>query len=263
MPKNSYFKITTSILLVCLFVSNSIAQGYNRKNRDLVTFNGQYKMGGWLVSPGITYMWPNKIKFLGGQEDPNIKAHGRIGLYLEAGRYRFFYDGGRYFNYFDYSLAYKRLSGSEEYLGNKGLFKQNYLLGNFNVNNIWQLTDFTFIQNSIGVNLDYKFLEKYENSGSPLGANTDKLLFSLHYKIGYGMKVTETLFIIPSIETPIINVKKWEKFKSTYGLFSSRYRPLILSVRFAWLRRPGKGACPPVYANPDDKAKQEQYMMGQ
>lgn len=256
-------RIGILILGFILLTNTSRAQGYNRKNRDLVTFNGQYKMGGWLISPGLTYMWPNKIKFLGGQEDPNINPKGRIALYLEAGRYRFFYQGGRFFNYFDYSLAYKRLSGSEKYLDNKGIFKQNYLLGNFNLNNIYQLTDFTFIQNSIGVNLDYNFSQKYQDSGSPLGANTDKLLFSLHYKIGYGMKVTDKLFIIPSIETPIINFKKWEHFKSTYGIFSSRYRPIILSVRFAWLRTPNKGACPPVYANPDDKAKQEQYMMGQ
>jgi len=258
-----FFKIAFTIALIFALSTSVYSQGYNRKNRDLVTFNGQYKMGGWLISPGLTYMWPNKIKFLGGQEDPDITPKGRIALYLEAGRYRFFYQGGRIFNYFDYSLAYKRLSGSEKYLDNKGIFKQNYLLGNFNVNNILQLSDFTFIQNSLGVNLDYKFAQKYENSGSPLAADTDKLLFSLHYKFGFGFKVTETLFIIPSIETPIVNFKRWENFKSTYGLFSSRYRPLILSVRFAWLRRPGKGACPPVYANPDDKAKQEQYMMGQ
>ena len=49
----------------------------------------------------------------------------------------------------------------------KAIFKQNFLLANFNVNNIIQLTDYTFIQNSIGVNFDWKFSEKFETNESP------------------------------------------------------------------------------------------------
>ncbi len=258
-------KLTRIIILASLltaFLSSSAQAPYGRKNRELVDLGGRYNMAGWLVSPGLTYMWPNKNRFFGERENENVDPKGRLAVYLEAGRYRIFYGGGNVFNYMDYSLAYKRLSGSEEYLGNKGIFKQNYLLGNFNINNIIQLSDYTFIQNSLGVNLDYKFSEKYENSGSPTGANTEKLLFSLHYKIGYGIKVTEKLFVIPTLETPILNVKQWEQAKSTYGMFSSRYRPIIFTVRFAWLGKPGKGSCPPVYASPDDKAKQDAFQMG-
>ena len=65
------------------------------------------------------------------------------------------------------------------------------------------------------------------------------------------------------IETPIVNFLQWEKGKSTYGIFTSRYRPLILTVRFAWLKPYGKGACPPVYGPDGDRERQEQYQMGQ
>ena len=87
--------------------------------------------------------------------------------------------------------------------------------------------------------------------------NTDKLNFSIHLKIGYGIKFSKTLFIIPTIETPIINLKKWEQGQSTFGIFNSRYRPIILKVRFIWLKKLGKSDCPPVYTNPEDDARNE------
>ena len=116
-----------------------------------------------MISPGLTYMYPSRIKYLNDstEKDDNVNPNGRIALYLEAGRYQIFYNGGRILNYMDYSLAYKRLSGTEKYNANerksKAIFKQNFLLANFNINNIIQLTDYTFIQNSIGVNFDWKF----------------------------------------------------------------------------------------------------------
>lgn len=262
------------IALLCLLITTYVSTAQytyqtSRKDQDLVDLR-RYKHGGWMLAPGLTYMLPNRIKAyddvtdsLGNYVNDNIKRNGRIALYLEAGRYQIFYDGGYIFNYMDYSLAYKRLSGTEKYYDSKGVFKQNNLVGNFNINNIIQLSDYKFIQNSIGANLDWRFSGKYETSGSPLIDNTPSFIFSLHYKFGFGFKVTDKMFIIPSIETPILNGLEWEKGKSTYGLFTSRYRPLIFSVRFAWLRLPDKGSCPPVYGPDGDRQKQEQHMMGQ
>lgn len=257
-------------LFVLLFTTPAVGQYMsNRKNRALVDFK-QYKYGGWMISPGLTYMYPSRVKYLNDstEKDDNVNPNGRIALYLEAGRYQIFYKGGRIINYMDYSLAYKKLSGTEKYngteRGTKGIFKQHFLLANFNVNNIIQLTDYTFIQNSIGVNFDWKFSEKFETNGSPYAVNnTGAFILSLHYKLGYGIKVTNQLFIIPTLETPILNGIKWENGRSTYGIFSSRYRPVIFSVRFAWLRIPSRRDCPPVYGPDGDADKQQQHMMGQ
>ena len=246
------------ILVLLIFISNSWnAQNYSRKKRPLMDLNGNYSMNGWLLSPGLTYMWPNKIKWLGGQKREDTVARGRVGLYLEVGRYHIFPEGGAFFNYLDYSLAYKRLSGSETIEEDKLKFKKNYLSANFNLNNIYQLGDRNFIQNSIGTNIDFQLWE----NGNPSPVNTKRFLIALHYKIGYGIKINEKLFVIPSIETPIINFRQWEKGKSSYGIFNSRYRPIIFSCRFAWLKSPSRGDCPPVYVNPGDKAKQDQHFM--
>ena len=252
----NFFLILFAFILAFPHTSNA---QYKRRHMDLVDLNGRFKMGGWTMAPGLTYMYPNRMKFLGGQENPEITPKGRIALYLEAGRYRIFPGGGNVFNYMDYTLAYKRLSGSEKYPDSKSLFKQNYLLGNFNINNIIQVSNKRFFQNSLGINVDYKFSEKIDGGAT----TTDKLVASLHYKLGYGVKVSDRMFIIPSIETPILNGKKWEKGKSTYGIYSSRYRPFIFQLRYVWLRSGDRNACPKVEGMPGDEEKQRMYQMGQ
>ena len=117
-------RILASSLFIVLFCFSAKSQFYERKNRPLMDLNGNYSMNGWLLSPGLTYMWPNKISWLGGQKRADTVARGRIGLYLEIGRYHIFPEGGAFFNYMDYSISYKRLSGSEEVDTQKSLFKK-------------------------------------------------------------------------------------------------------------------------------------------
>ena len=215
--------------------------------QSLMDFNGQYRMQNFFLSTGLTFMLPNSL-------ENEFSKRGRLGLIFEGGAYHIFERGGNIFNYMDYGAGYKRLSGSEfNDVNNKSIFKQNYISSFFNINNIWQLSSKNFLQSSIGANLDFKFFEK----DTPLPNNTDKLNFSFHFKLGYGIKFRKTLFIIPTIETPIINLKKWEQGKSTFGIFNSRYRPVLFKVRFIWLKKLGKSDCPPVYTNPEDDARNE------
>jgi len=219
--------------------------------QSLMDFNGQYRMQNFFLSTGLTFMLPNSL-------ENEFSKRGRLGLIFEGGAYHIFERGGNIFNYMDYGAGYKRLSGSEfNDVNNKSIFKQNYISSFFNINNIWQLSSKKFLQSSIGANLDFKFFEK----DTPLPNNTDKLNFSFHFKLGYGIKFRKTLFIIPTIETPIINLKKWEQGKSTFGIFNSRYRPVLFKVRFIWLKKLGKSDCPPVYTNPEDDARNERNYM--
>jgi hypothetical protein len=232
-------KITSLFALVLISYGVSAQKLHERKHKELMSLSGHYNLSGWHFAPGLTYMLPKKHNE--ADVENVIDPKGKLAVYAEVGRYKVF-KHGTIFNYMDYSLAFKRLSGKEEYYGNEGVFKQNFLLANFNINNIIQLTDYTFIQNSLGVNVDYMLFGKIEESGSGM-ADPIKLLGQFHYKFGYGIKVAENLFIIPSVETPILSAYKWDKGKSTLEYFSSRYRPLIFSVRFAFLGKPKAGAC--------------------
>ncbi len=242
-------------------------QRTGRKNSELVDFSGRYKLSGWHFAPGVDYtltrfknteetLIDRNDTLFNGTFDPN----GKFGLYLEVGRYRLF-KYGVLFNYMDYSLAYKAIKGTENFQGtmmteststilattsSDADFKHKYLLGNINFNNVKPLGSYSFLQNSLGINLDYRFSDKRNNHTSTLGhtqADPSRLLAQLHYKIGFGYKLNDRWFIIPTLETPILNLFQWDKFKSTDPMFSSRYRPIILTIRFAWLRKTGPGDC--------------------
>lgn len=246
--------------IVLLFSANSIfGQLYQKKKLPLVDLNGSYKMNHFFISPGLTFMLPNESKLLGGVDNDDINARGRLAYKFEIGEYYIFPGGGNIFNYMDYSLSYKKLSGIEIDINNtKSIFKKRYLGLNYNLNNIIQLSNTTFLQNSIGLNLDFQL---FERKPTPTPNNPKRLLLSLHYKFGYGFKIQNRLFIIPSIETPILNLRTWENWKSTYGIFNSRYRPLLFSVRILWLKRPNPGDCPPVYTDPNEQKRYEQNFM--
>jgi hypothetical protein len=242
-------RIILFLVVSMLFQPILFGQGYKPKNGELVELNS-IRPSGWHFSPGLTYMIPFAPK---GEDAPEVNPRGRLAIYAEVGRYHIFPGGGNIFNYMDYSLGFKRLSGSELFEEEKSIFKQNYLVGNFNINNIIQLSNFLFIQNSLGVNGDFKISQNMESSSSPIADNTQRFIFSLHYKFGIGYKATKNLFIIPTLETPILNLTEWERGRSDYGIYSSRYRPLIFSVRFAWTTKPSKGACPPVPGGKGEK----------
>jgi hypothetical protein len=230
---------------------------YQRKNIPLVDFNGTYQLQNFYLSPGLTYMFSHEIPNILTNSNGEINAKGRLAYMIEAGAYRIFEKGGNIFNYLDYGISYKKLSGSEQINENKSIFKQRFLTGSFNLNNIWQLSDRKFIQTSIGSNINFKLFEE----GSPSPNNTDKLNLAFHLKVGYGYKVKKTSFIILTIESPFLTLKNWEQGKSTYGIFNSRYRPLIFKVRFIWLKKLGKGKCPEALTSPEDKARYERNYM--
>ena len=249
-----------SLILILIFnvaVGKTQMKMYQRKNIPLVDFNGTYQLQNIYLSPGLTYMMPYEIPNIISNSNSEVNAKARLAYIIEAGAYRIFEKGGNIFNYLDYGFSYKKLSGSETIDESKSIFKQRFLGGSFNLNNIWQISDKKFIQTSLGSNIDFKLFEE----GTPLPNNTDRLTIAFHLKVGYGFKVKKTLFVIPTMESPFLTLKKWEQGKSTYGIFNSRYRPLIFKVRFIWLKKLGKGKCPEALTSPEDKARYERNYM--
>ena len=249
-----------SLILILIFtvaVGKTQMKMYQRKNIPLVDFNGTYQLQNFYLSPGLTYMMPYEIPNIISNSNSEVNAKARLAYIIEAGAYRIFEKGGNIFNYLDYGFSYKKLSGSETIDESKSIFKQRFLGGSFNLNNIWQISDKKFIQTSLGSNIDFKLFEE----GTPLPNNTDRLTIAFHLKVGYGFKVKKTLFVIPTMESPFLTLKKWEQGKSTYGIFNSRYRPLIFKVRFIWLKKLGKGKCPKALTSPEDKARYERNYM--
>ena len=121
--RNSLFLILISISAI----GNSQTKMYQRKNIPLVDFNGTYQLQNFYLCPGLTYMLPNEIPNILTNSNSEINAKGRLAYIFQAGAYRIFKKGGNIFNYLDYGIGYKKISGSEQINENKSIFKQRFL----------------------------------------------------------------------------------------------------------------------------------------
>jgi len=284
------------LLFALLCAWPSFGQGLmSRKRPDIIPLGGQAKRIGWYIAPGLTYTLAPKDAehevFRSGDtlSVGDYKYSGQIGPYIEAGIAWFTRDPV-FVDYFDLGLAYKALRGRMEVDGltsiagqpvmvvrGEGEYSDQMLSFHFNANKFIQVRNYQFFQLSLGVNAD---LDLFGDGGgtslegvspglpSVVGpgalvpytraANDPYSEFrtALHFKLGYGFKATGNLLIIPAIETPIFSVVPEDQGFGQLQWFSSRYRPLILSVRFLFLRaRPGFD-CPPKIRKPgEEKSK--------
>ena len=244
-------------LFLCWFQSFSQYQ-YKTGKSELVRREGFTKLSGWNLAPGVTWMgtrWINKADILFESGDTTYEVTfnpgGRIGLYLEVGRH-YIFKYARLFPYLDFGIAYKGLRGKEKFEGEwrianidqtfgatsgAGKFANHNVLAYVNLNNIIQLTNKLFIQNSLGLNVDYSFIKRTNKGTYAFQDDVElpRLWAQVHYKFGLGIKIHDGLFIIPSIETPLLNLSPWTNFRLKVPQYMSWYRPLILSVRFAFL----------------------------
>jgi len=242
-------KVIFSVISVLVL---SLSLNAQRQHKPLYNLSDPgMKNSGWHFSPGLTYMLPSKFSQTVTNEsqpgfEDNLTARGRLGFYAEVGRHHLF-DQFYFLNHLDYGLAWKKLLGRESRLidcdecdaiERTAIFKEHFASAYINFSNIYQISDYNFIQNGIGINADYALIRNQEitpeNAVFP-DVKPQEFQLQLHYKLGFGMKAEKGVFIIPSIEVPILNIVPFEDFKSTLPYFGSRYRPLIFSVKFMFL----------------------------
>jgi hypothetical protein len=257
------------IFLTALIISSlpSLAQ-YGRQLTPLYVDGTAFKNTGWFVAPGVTYMLPEMRKeqrteyfSINDNRDTlysgNFKRAGRIGFYLEAGRHHFIRN--RYvLNHIDYGVHFKMLRGKESFTGethytltepvpvnNQATYSESFAGAFINFSNILQLNNTHWIQNSLGLNLDYRVISK-RNTQVDYGATyffPETFMTQIHYRLGFGWKPEPGIFIMPMIETPILTAYPWDDGKSTLQYFVGRNRPFILTVRIQWLSKHQARSC--------------------
>ena len=273
------FKKIIFILTVLIFSFSVVAQsGISKRNKKR---NGQnqfstsgdrgaaiyshsrshFRPFGWHFSPGLTYM----IGYTNEDEDKSydLKPLGTPGYYLEIGLEHVFKQRKKVFHYFDYSLGVKHFGGREKtVLKDKSDSTSNFNFGaafaRVDIHNVWQLSKWNFIDQSIGLNLDYTVYGGNHNTYTTHGTEDyqQKFLTQLHYSIGWGIKPRDGFFIIPTIKTPILTAWNWRGLNPSHRWFSSKYQPIIFSVKIAWLFV--KRDCPAVY-DPSGKKSSDSY----
>lgn len=281
----SLHKYNLVAALLLLTSASVVAQhAYKTGHTELVRMNWDRKMTGWHVAPGLTWMHTRLKDFSDNVNmgdtiyQANWNPRGSLRGTLEVGRHHIM-QYTRFVHYFDYGLGWRWLAGREIFegqtteridgsiidsYGGRGKFSSHHLFAYFNFNNIIQLSSKHFLQNGIGANVDFRFLGRQPyGQSSPFHEQSvaPRLPIALHYRLGFGFKINDGFFIIPTLETPIIGLLPWRNLRPSYDIFNSRYQPIMLTVRFAWLGKLGVGDCN-APNSPDDKKKQEMFQQG-
>lgn len=269
---------------ICLVLCAQLwGQGLmQRKRSDIIPIEGQARRIGFYVAPGITYALPwsgNEERDMFRSGDTSYVAsydpEGRFGLYLEAGLSWYTRDPV-IVDYLDLGVAYKNLRGAESFTGRysrsdstaelvgEGAFAERMITLHFNANKFIPTWRYQFVQLTLGANGDYRLGSSYEHTGHALlndHAFPPDLWAQAHFKLGYGFKVSGTMLIIPAVETPVFSVAPGDDGRfGALQWFSSDYRPLILSVRFLFLRaRKGFDCPPPIKHNAFEGGKTRKY----
>jgi len=249
--------------LLCFQSFGQHHRGYN----DVFPSFGNFERRGWIVSPALTYMLPQikapsqRVYFPGGAAyDIEYSPSGRVGVGLEVGRFHVI-DNSRLLSHVQLNMGIKVLRGIERFdatlanetgllpdvLQNEGAFSHSYATMSFIASNIQQFSRTGFIQNSIGINGDYRIGEAstYNKDGLPIDlATPTQFIFQANYSFGVGFRVSGNILIVPSIETPIVNIYEYEDLKSTLKVFNSRYRPFIFKVSVLMLDNKPDRKCP-------------------
>jgi len=260
-----------------------------RRRTDVFPLDPEFSLNGWFAAFGGTYMFPirssNETYYTIQQfNDTTLetfaeyegKPKGKLGLYAELGWFHSF-ENPSIFHFFDVGISYRQYKGGEEFTG-EYRSKMTDSLGNSfngpttmvsqsdnysdqiisvvgNLTNHYHFSEYGFIQNTIGLNVDYFFSTSRTGGASFPGYTVEfpaQIQAQIHYRFGVGWKASKTLLIIPSVEVPILTAYPFDNFKSSLPYFSTRHYPILFSIRIMLLRPLSEDCVVPEYDGPSN-----------
>lgn len=246
---------------------------------------------------GATYLMtrPNSkneiLTYANGLTDGtySIDPSGRLGGFAEIGLTHFpkkrsklslalktvlvsYYDWGLGFKYFRgvETITVNRIDPFGAVIGSQetsGEYSSGWLYGRFSLHknvHIKALKN-VFLDNSIGVNIDYNLLPSDQSGGlytgtlASVGARTHfhtPLVAQLHYGLGIGFRMKRGSYLIPGVRLPVLGVNEWHKGNPSFKWFSRSYWPILFHVKYMFLFEKKAKGCPAVEVNDQDKETQ-------
>ena len=262
------------IIIPFLLIAVIAFSQYKQKKTGGIYRTGKDKVDkGWYFGLGATYMIAyntesvtiDTVDAFNNSTKYNYTADpfGKFGLTAEIGKFKM--NNKKLLNFIDYGLAYKWFRGGEDYsievtqnsspIGSstsQGSYGDHLISAHLNLGYRYDASDKMFYVNGLGLNLDYAFIKG--RTATPAIPTLDfkdgpsDLLGEMHYFFGMGFK-TGRMIIMPMIETPILALYPFNHIKSTHPYFNTRARPVILKIRFMFLKK-GSKSCPAVQGNP-------------
>lgn len=260
-----------------------------RNPTDVFPLDPDLSLNGWFAALGGTYMIPmgssNETYYTKQQFNDTTmetfaeyegKPSGKLGIYAELGWFHSFANP-YLFHFFDVGISYRQYKGGEDFTG---AYKSKFTdsLGNVfdgptttvsqsdnysdqivsvvgNITNHYHFSRYGFVQNTLGLNVDYFFSTSRSGGASFPGYEAEfpsEFQAQIHYRLGVGWKASRTLLIIPSVEVPILTAYPFDDFKSSLPYFSTRHYPILFSIRVMLLRPISEDCVVPQYDGPSN-----------
>lgn len=253
-------------ILSALAIVIALSASSQKKREAIFPADDPYfKKWGWMAGLGANYSFPiskeYSLTYVNGPENTisvaNYKPVGRLGAMLEGGAFYLvdnyilsYIDGGVRVNWFrgkeDISIVVTDSMGvNSEPLNEFRSFDYANASLRLNANNIIQVSNYGFIQNTLGVNLDYYFLENTNNPATiPLtDYGFDPFQIQLHYKLAYGFRLDIMHYVIIGLDAAILGVYPWNDGRQTLDIFGSNYWPVTLSVKVLFMNKSNRPDC--------------------
>ena len=179
-----------------------------------------------------------------------VTGSGKFGYGIEGGWFHSF-ENPRLFHFIEASAAYRVFRGQADHQGtlfntlestdfaSKNTYDVQMLVASARAVNVKQLGKFSFLTTALGANFNYKLSDSYKRSSEyPLDRENfiDDMTLQLHFQIGFGMRLSRQLLMIPTIETPFITAYPIEELSPAFPFFDARYQPIIIGLKFMILR---------------------------
>lgn len=259
-----------SLLIFAMFLAQ-ISFSQRKRPPIFPTDEPYFKNWGWYAGIGANYSLG-----VSGKTDASYNENtdtsfqytftprGKVGMMIEGGA--FYLLDNKYVSVLDAGLRFNWFNGKEnfeEYQVNQTLMdtvsnqngNQQFSMMNISLrldaSNAIQVSKYGFIQNTLGLNFDYRFYdgqkvdpENFSFPFEPFSLESQSAFqVQLHYKIAYGFRLDLMHYMIIGIDTPIFTALPWENGSPAFAFFSSEYLPLTLSVRVLFLRKSNRPDC--------------------
>lgn len=291
--------IVLAPFIICLVViSPVIAQRdltHRKKGNRKDVFGGardfrDLKNYGLQISTGFT------TQFTGSRNQfvyvPDIRPYsytlnpnGKIGGFFDIGTAHFptsaprlKFMKSRFISYYDWGVGFKLLAGKEvvdiSYLDSlnhvsstahgEGTFYNGYAFGRATIHKNVYLGETYFLDNGLGINIDYRFLNGNKTYLYGVQSPAEKtfhkpFVAQIHYDLGVGIRRKRGSYIIPGIQIPIVGIvghlpMYW---------FSSSYWPILIKVKYIGLFEKKKSKTSCNEGSEEDRKRNKEYLQGQ
>jgi hypothetical protein len=254
-----------------------------------------YRFFGLQVTGGLTYMATRSdaknVTYLGADSigrpmSYSFDPQGQVGAFVDIGMVHFPKKRTKlslalkyiFISYYDWGLGVKLFSGSETTTYNyfnalgeplttqsaSGSFMKGYVNGRFSLHKNVYIGKRYFIDNGLGVNIDYRFGDVAPYAiPSTFSAQTfhSPLVAQMHYSLGFGIKLNRRSMLVPGVQLPILGIYDWRKGCAALKNYNSNYLPILFQVKFTYLfEKKAKGCNTP--GTDEDRKRNDEYLQG-